>query len=70
MKAKAFIFRPASAMGMASTQEQMDIFKAWGAQTAVVPNGVHGSSMLVETRTGFDMSETLALIAAWLEMLK
>ena len=62
----AFALRPASEMELESAQEQQDIFEAAGVDFLVVENGVHGSSMLVDTRTNSDMSATRATVLAWL----
>lgn len=50
------VFRPESELEYGNVAAQLETFKEMGAQTVVVPNGVHGSSMLVDERTGHDMS--------------
>lgn len=59
-------FRPASEMARDSSVGQRAIFTAAGAEFRVVPDGVHGSSMLVDDRTGADMRATRDLVVAWL----
>lgn len=58
--------RPASEMGRESSIEQRRIFLDAGADFHVIENGVHGSSLLIDERTGHDMSEARAAVAAWL----
>ena len=60
------VMRPASEMEMASAQAQRPLMEAAGAGFRVVDDGVHGSSMLVDERTGTDMSEARAFVAGWL----
>lgn len=50
------VFRPESEMELKHVAAQLEILKGKGAKTVVVPNGVHGSSMLVDERTEHDMS--------------
>jgi len=58
--------RPASEMERESSQEQRDILTGAGVTFHVAENGVHGSSMLLDSRTESDMSETRAAVADWL----
>ncbi len=67
VKASAFILRPASEMTRDSSQEQMAVFKDFGAETAVIEHGVHGSSMLVDSRTGHDMADARKPVLDWLK---
>ena len=69
ISAPIMVFRPASEMGRASSQEQREILTVMGADFRVVENGVHGSSMLVDERTGADMSATRAEVLAWLDRI-
>lgn len=62
--------RPASEMANPSTIEQRKILEEKGVEFHVIENGVHGSSMLVDTRTKHDMSATRAQILAWLNNTK
>lgn len=43
-----------------------DLLSAKNVEVYIVPNGVHGSSMLVDARTKHDMSEARAHVAEWL----
>ncbi|WP_306249843.1 alpha/beta hydrolase [Parvularcula sp. IMCC14364] len=61
-----FVLRPASEMERESAVEQRDILVASDVSFEVIENGVHGSSMLVDERTGADMASARALILAWL----
>ncbi len=63
----AFVLRPASEMERESSQEQRTALEAAGAKFSVVENGVHGSSMLVDERTGHDMSGARAEVIDWLK---
>lgn len=63
------VFRPQSEMEIESVVEQRSILLAAGAEYHVVENGIHGSSMLLDGRTGFDMSATRAAVVAWLSRL-
>lgn len=65
----AFIFRPGSEMEYPSAQEQLAKAKDAGLKTHVAPQGVHGSSMLVASRTGdeADSQATWAQVEAFLE---
>ena len=66
LQAPLLALRPASEMGLASTQEQRDLFVAAGATVEVVEHGVHGSSMLVDSRTEHDMADARARVLAWI----
>ena len=66
VKIAAFVLRPESEMGRESSIEQREIFEAAGVQFTVVVNGVHGSSMLVDERTGHNMSAARDEVIAWL----
>jgi pimeloyl-ACP methyl ester carboxylesterase len=70
VRAPMYVLRPASEMGLASSTEQRDIFMDAGAEFQVVTNGVHGSSMLVDSRTGHDMAAVRADVARWLRRLR
>lgn len=59
--------RPQSEMQRDSSVEQRDIFISVGVTFQVVENGVHGSSMLVDTRTEHDMSDARDKVIAWLK---
>lgn len=69
VEAPIYVLRLASEMGRAASIEQREIFAASGAVFRVVPNGVHGSSMLVDSRTGHDMAEVRSGVIQWLRSL-
>jgi hypothetical protein len=50
-----------------STQIQMHHFEQKGAKTVVIDRGVHGSSMLVDQRTGHEMTNARRLVMSWLK---
>ena len=70
VRAPIYVLRPASEMSRASSMEQREIFLAAGVQFRVVTNGVHGSSMLVDSRTGHDMAAARADVVQWLRRLR
>lgn len=61
-----FVLRPASEMERAPSVEQRDTLVTAGAGFHVVADGVHGSSMLVDERTGSDMSAARRIVLEWL----
>ena len=61
------VFRPSSEMDRESAQAQRDLVIEAGLDFFEVPEGVHGSSMLVDERTGQDMTEARDWVAAWLQ---
>lgn len=63
----ALALRPAAEMERAPSVEQRAILTAAGVEFRVVDNGVHGSSMLVDERTGHDMSALRDAVRAWLD---
>lgn len=63
-------FRPASEMARPSSVEQREVFIQSGAEFHVLEHGVHGSSMLLDSRTGHDMSEGRHTVLRWLEGLR
>jgi pimeloyl-ACP methyl ester carboxylesterase len=69
VKAPMLFMRPASEMARESSVLQRDILKAAGGKFEVIANGVHGSSMLVDTRTKHDMTTARAGMITWLKGL-
>ena len=65
--AKSLLMRPTSEMERSSSQQQMEIFKEHGAQTEIIEQGIHGSSMLVDERTDHDMTAARNIVASWLK---
>ncbi|MEM8772807.1 MAG: alpha/beta fold hydrolase [Pseudomonadota bacterium] len=65
--APALVLRPASEMERESAQNQRAILEAAGVRVEVFEHGVHGSSMLVDDRTGHDMSEARDIVIDWLK---
>jgi pimeloyl-ACP methyl ester carboxylesterase len=64
--APVLVLRPDSEMTHAPSVEQRDILMDAGVRFHVVENGKHGSSMLVDSRTGHDMSGARATVIDWL----
>lgn len=60
------VFRPATEMERPPAREQRAVLEAAGVDFFVVDDGVHGSSMLVDERTGSDMSGARESVARWL----
>lgn len=60
------VFRPDSEMARESSLEQREILTRAGAEFVVVENGVHGASMLLDSRTESDMSAARDAALAWL----
>lgn len=65
----ALVMRLASEMERDSSREQRQILEAAGVSFEVVEHGVHGSSMLLDERTGHDMSAARARVRAWVSEL-
>ncbi len=63
------VFRPEKEMDLDSSKEQRDIFMAAGASFHVIKNGVHGSSMLDDSRTKNNMKETRMIVEKWIKSL-
>ena len=64
--APVLVLRPDAEMTHAPSVEQRDILTAAGVGFHVVENGKHGSSMLVDSRTGHDMIAARAMVIEWL----
>jgi alpha-beta hydrolase superfamily lysophospholipase len=60
------VLRPQSEMERSSSIEQREILMDSGAQFHIVENGIHGSSMLLDARTGHDMRGARQTVAEWL----
>jgi len=69
VKAPLFVLRPASEMARLTSLQQKDILIENGAKFLTVENGIHGSSMLVDSRTEYDMSQTRETVLEWLKMI-
>jgi pimeloyl-ACP methyl ester carboxylesterase len=64
--APVLVLRPDSEMAHEPSVEQRNILTAAGVGFHVVENGKHGSSMLVDSRTGHDMSDARTAVIGWL----
>ncbi|MBO6525278.1 MAG: alpha/beta hydrolase [Balneolaceae bacterium] len=52
------VLRPTGEMEIESVQRQFELVESFGHQTYVADPGVHGSSMLVQSRTGAEAGES------------
>ncbi len=59
----AVAFRPQSEMENTSAVEQRQLLEAAGVAFHVIENGVHGSSMLLDSRTDHDMAGAREIVA-------
>lgn len=66
LKVATLALRPGSEMEYESVQAQLDLFKAHDRETYVAPDGVHGSSMLVEERTEASTEVTWGIVLDFL----
>lgn len=66
VRAPIAVFRPGSEMEVPSVVEQRDVLLSGGVEFHVVEHGIHGSSMLVDTRTGHPMADARDEVLAWL----
>jgi len=62
----ALAMRPRSEMEVESVREQFETFEQHGIRTHVAEHGVHGSSMLVEERTGSAVASTWDVVLDFL----
>ncbi len=69
VSAPAIVFRPASEMAREASQSQRRILEDAGVDFRIVEHGIHGSSMLVDTRTEQDMSAARSEVIEWLGCL-
>jgi len=70
LKVPLLALRPASEMEYEDVKVQLEMIKSFRHETFVSENGVHGSSMLVEERTGSDVSKTWEIVMAFLARFK
>jgi len=70
LKAPGIVFRPLSEMERDSSQVQRDALETAGVEFFVADPGVHGASMLLETRVGGDVSAARAALAEWLMRIR
>ncbi|NND59494.1 MAG: alpha/beta fold hydrolase [Gammaproteobacteria bacterium] len=67
VNAPMLVVSPDSEMDRESSQEQFMVLTSAGVDYEVIDNGIHGSSMLLDKRTGHDMSAARNTIATWLQ---
>ena len=60
--------RPRSELQSERSQNQLELVKSYNHQTYVSEHGVHGSSMLVESRTGHSVAETWKVVMEFIDM--
>lgn len=61
------VMRPEGEMASDASKQQRDTLIDGGADFYIVADGVHGSSMLVDSRTEKDMSKARKTVAEWLQ---
>lgn len=66
LKLPLLALRPISEMGLPSAKAQFESFAGLGIKTYIADPGVHGSSMLVESRAGGDVEATWEIVLAFL----
>ncbi len=69
LRMPAHVFWPESEYAYDSVRRLAAGMRAAGVAVTVVKNGIHGSSMLVDERTGHDMSAARAQVAGWLKQV-
>jgi pimeloyl-ACP methyl ester carboxylesterase len=69
VKSPLLVMRPASEIDRESSIKQQKILLKAGVGFEVVDNGVHGSSMLVDSRTKNDMGQARKNVLKWLDGL-
>ena len=67
IRVPAIVFKPASEMERESSHDQRRALEAADVAFRVIDDGIHGSSMLVDARTGHDMSAAREEVIAWLD---
>jgi len=70
IKTQLLVLRPAIEMDIETVKKQLELAQQYGHTTYVSPNGVHGSSMLVEERTQHDVSEVWDVVMTFLNKFK
>lgn len=70
LKVPLIVFRPAREAAIESVATQLALAKAAGHQTYVSENGVHGSSMLVDTRVEGDTAPHWEVVNRFLEQFR
>lgn len=66
LQTPAFVLSPAMEVTTPADFEENERYEQAGVNVVIVPDGIHGSSMLVDARTGADMSEARATVITWL----
>jgi len=64
---KGLVARPDKEMEYPSAKAQFDMFKKLGFQMLIAKNGVHGSSMLVESRTKHPTEQAWEIVLEFLQ---
>ena len=70
LKVPLLVLRPPSEVQSEKSKADMALAKSSGHQTFVPEFGVHGSSMLVESRVGKDVSKTWEVVTAFIEEVR
>jgi hypothetical protein len=64
------VFRPDSEMEREASLEQRTLLTESGADFYVVDHGIHGSSMLLDSRTERDMARARGIVVDWLGAIR
>nr|WP_321236517.1 alpha/beta hydrolase [uncultured Psychroserpens sp.] len=70
LKVPMLLLRPKREAEFESVQEQLKLAQSFGHQTYVAEHGVHGSSMLVESRVSHDVSDNWNIVNAFITNYK
>ena len=70
LKVPLLLLRPQKEMERESVQTQYSLAEENNHQVYTAENGVHGSSMLVEERTGFPVDDTWKVVLDFLNKAK
>ena len=63
------ILRPGKEAGYESVKTQLGLAKSFGFQTYIAENGMHGSSMLLESRTKSNTDKTWEIVEGFIQNL-
>lgn len=70
LKVPLVVFRPAREAGIESVATQLELAQAAGHETYIAENGVHGSSMLVDTRVEGGTAQHWEVVDRFLQQFK
>ena len=70
VKTPMLLLRPPNEMESENAKSQFESARAYGHQTYVPANGIHGSSMLVAERVGGEVDDTWAVVHSFLNKIE